>query len=242
MQKEIGEDASDEKVSEYIWKTLNGGQVIPGYGHAVLRKTVRVSFLSRPRRFVRLELTLLAFVSVGSPIPSSARVRSQAPSRRQALQARRTALQARSRHPSRCWFVLALSLSLPRIETDSLSLLFRWATGKAKNPWPNVDAHSGVLCVPPKRVALRSPRSRLTPPLDGYLFRAGSPTTDSPTRTSTLSFSVSPGPSFVPIFSLHLRFDPTSTSKVNHEQNHAADLRFFFFFWFFGFNRESSLS
>jgi len=39
MQAEIGVDASDEKVSEYVWKTLNGGQVIPGYGHAVLRKT-----------------------------------------------------------------------------------------------------------------------------------------------------------------------------------------------------------
>lgn len=38
MTKEIGEGASDEKVVEFIWSTLNKGQVIPGYGHAVLRK------------------------------------------------------------------------------------------------------------------------------------------------------------------------------------------------------------
>ncbi|GAA5999165.1 uncharacterized protein JCM10292_001637 [Rhodotorula paludigena] len=38
MQKELGDTASDEKVVEFIWKTLNSGRVIPGYGHAVLRK------------------------------------------------------------------------------------------------------------------------------------------------------------------------------------------------------------
>ncbi|KAK4053984.1 hypothetical protein OIO90_003629 [Microbotryomycetes sp. JL221] len=38
MTKEIGEGASDEKVVEFIWSTLKKGQVIPGYGHAVLRK------------------------------------------------------------------------------------------------------------------------------------------------------------------------------------------------------------
>lgn len=39
MQAKIGEDASDEAVKEYVWSTLKGGQVVPGYGHAVLRKT-----------------------------------------------------------------------------------------------------------------------------------------------------------------------------------------------------------
>lgn len=39
MQSQIGEDASDEAVKEYVWSTLKGGQVVPGYGHAVLRKT-----------------------------------------------------------------------------------------------------------------------------------------------------------------------------------------------------------
>jgi citrate synthase len=39
MQAKIGENASDEAVKEYVWATLKGGQVVPGYGHAVLRKT-----------------------------------------------------------------------------------------------------------------------------------------------------------------------------------------------------------
>ena len=39
MQSTIGENASDEAVREYVWSTLKGGQVVPGYGHAVLRKT-----------------------------------------------------------------------------------------------------------------------------------------------------------------------------------------------------------
>lgn len=40
MKDTIGEDASPEKVKEYIWGVLKGGQVVPGYGHAVLRKPV----------------------------------------------------------------------------------------------------------------------------------------------------------------------------------------------------------
>lgn len=32
-------DASEEQIKKYLWDTLNGGQVVPGYGHAVLRKT-----------------------------------------------------------------------------------------------------------------------------------------------------------------------------------------------------------
>lgn len=39
MQNNIGENASDEAVRDYVWSTLKGGQVVPGYGHAVLRKT-----------------------------------------------------------------------------------------------------------------------------------------------------------------------------------------------------------
>ena len=39
MQDKIGSNASDEAVKEYVWSTLKGGQVVPGYGHAVLRKT-----------------------------------------------------------------------------------------------------------------------------------------------------------------------------------------------------------
>lgn len=39
MQKAIGNDLSDQAIKDYLWSTLNAGQVVPGYGHAVLRKT-----------------------------------------------------------------------------------------------------------------------------------------------------------------------------------------------------------
>jgi citrate synthase len=39
MQSQIGIDASEDAVKEYVWATLEGGKVVPGYGHAVLRKT-----------------------------------------------------------------------------------------------------------------------------------------------------------------------------------------------------------
>lgn len=38
MQSHIGTSFSDQDVKDYLWSTLNSGQVIPGYGHAVLRK------------------------------------------------------------------------------------------------------------------------------------------------------------------------------------------------------------
>jgi len=38
MSKKIGPEADLEKIKEYLWSTLKGGQVVPGYGHAVLRK------------------------------------------------------------------------------------------------------------------------------------------------------------------------------------------------------------
>ncbi|KAG6818175.1 hypothetical protein H0H87_000080 [Tephrocybe sp. NHM501043] len=37
MQKEIGSDVSHDNIREYLWKTLKSGQVVPGYGHGVLR-------------------------------------------------------------------------------------------------------------------------------------------------------------------------------------------------------------
>lgn len=39
MRSQLGDSPSDEKVKEFIWNTLKAGQVVPGYGHAVLRKT-----------------------------------------------------------------------------------------------------------------------------------------------------------------------------------------------------------
>ena len=38
MQEHVGTDFSDRDVQDYLWKTLNSGRVVPGYGHAVLRK------------------------------------------------------------------------------------------------------------------------------------------------------------------------------------------------------------
>ena len=39
MKKQVGSDLSDNAITEYLWSTLKSGQVVPGYGHAVLRKT-----------------------------------------------------------------------------------------------------------------------------------------------------------------------------------------------------------
>ncbi len=39
MAKELGLEATDDQLKDYVWKLLKSGQVVPGYGHAVLRKT-----------------------------------------------------------------------------------------------------------------------------------------------------------------------------------------------------------
>jgi citrate synthase len=39
MKAAIGNDLSDGAIKDYLWSTLKSGQVVPGYGHAVLRKT-----------------------------------------------------------------------------------------------------------------------------------------------------------------------------------------------------------
>ncbi|KAH9945493.1 citrate synthase [Epithele typhae] len=94
MQSKIGEDASDEAVREYVWTTLKGGQVVPGYGHAVLRKT-------DPRYMAQREFALKHL-------------------------------------PDNKMFKLVSQVYniVPGVLLEA---------GKAKNPWPNVDAHSGVL-------------------------------------------------------------------------------------------------
>ncbi|KAF9803228.1 hypothetical protein IEO21_09722 [Rhodonia placenta] len=94
MQSKIGENASDEAVREYVWSTLNGGQVVPGYGHAVLRKT-------DPRYTAQREFAL-------KHLPDDP--------------------------------MFKLVGQIYEIVPDILL-----KAGKAKNPWPNVDAHSGAL-------------------------------------------------------------------------------------------------
>jgi citrate synthase len=39
LREQVGKNPSDEELKAFIWKTLKSGQVVPGYGHAVLRKT-----------------------------------------------------------------------------------------------------------------------------------------------------------------------------------------------------------
>jgi len=38
MQMAVGEDPTHDQIKDYLWKTLKSGQVVPGYGHGVLRK------------------------------------------------------------------------------------------------------------------------------------------------------------------------------------------------------------
>ncbi|XP_022731863.1 citrate synthase, mitochondrial [Durio zibethinus] len=91
---ECGENISKEQLKDYVWKTLNGGKVVPGFGHGVLRKT-------DPRYTCQREFALKHL-------------------------------------PEDPLFQLVSKLYevVPPILTE---------LGKVKNPWPNVDAHSGVL-------------------------------------------------------------------------------------------------
>uniref|UniRef100_A0A1B0ARS4 Citrate synthase n=1 Tax=Glossina palpalis gambiensis TaxID=67801 RepID=A0A1B0ARS4_9MUSC len=94
LQKEAGCNPSEEQLKEYIWKTLKSGQVVPGFGHAVLRKT-------DPRYTCQREFAL-------KHLPNDELFQ----------------------------LVSKIYKVVPPILQE---------TGKVKNPWPNVDAHSGVL-------------------------------------------------------------------------------------------------
>ncbi|KAJ3214477.1 citrate (Si)-synthase, partial [Clydaea vesicula] len=94
MQAEVGTGATDKEISDYLWKTLKSGQVVPGYGHAVLRKT-------DPRYACQREFAL-------KHLPEDPMFK----------------------------LVGQVYNLAPGILTEH---------GKTKNPWPNVDAHSGVL-------------------------------------------------------------------------------------------------
>jgi citrate synthase len=87
---------SKEEIAEYVKKTLSEGKVVPGYGHAVLRKT-------DPRFTAQMEFGK-------KHMPDDPLVQT-------------------------VWNVYDV---VPPI-LQSL--------GKVKNPWPNVDAHSGALLV-----------------------------------------------------------------------------------------------
>jgi citrate synthase len=95
MQKSIGTDQpTKEQIEAYVKKTLADGKVVPGYGHAVLRKT-------DPRFSAQAEFAK-------KHMPNDPLVNT-------------------------VWKIFE---TVPPI-LQSL--------GKIKNPWPNVDAHSGAL-------------------------------------------------------------------------------------------------
>jgi citrate synthase len=97
MQKSIGsETPTAEQITAYVQKTLADGKVVPGYGHAVLRKT-------DPRFTAQQEFAK-------KHMPDDKLVQT-------------------------VWKIFE---TVPPI-LQSL--------GKIKNPWPNVDAHSGALLV-----------------------------------------------------------------------------------------------
>lgn len=39
LRQQVGDKHTEDQLKDFIWKTLKSGQVVPGYGHAVLRKT-----------------------------------------------------------------------------------------------------------------------------------------------------------------------------------------------------------
>ncbi len=89
-----GKEPTDEVIRDALWATLKSGQVVPGYGHAVLRKT-DPRYMSQ-REFCLKNLPDYPLFKVISQIYKVA----------------------------------------PGVLMEQ---------GKAKNPWPNVDAQSGVI-------------------------------------------------------------------------------------------------
>jgi citrate synthase len=97
MREELGvELPSKEQIEGYVRKTLSEGKVVPGYGHAVLRKT-------DPRFTAQMEFGK-------KHLPDDPLVQT-------------------------VWNIYE---AVPPVLSS---------IGKIKNPWPNVDAHSGALLV-----------------------------------------------------------------------------------------------
>jgi citrate synthase len=94
LKQKYGDQPSAEQLREACWELLNSGQVIPGYGHGVLRST-------DPR--------YVGFLNFG-----------------------------KAHFPDDHTFRIAAMLFdiAPAVLTEQ---------GKAKNPWPNVDAISGTI-------------------------------------------------------------------------------------------------
>ena len=119
-------DASDEQVKTFCENLLKSGQVVPGYGHAVLRKT-------DPRYTCQREFALKHL-----PNDKMFHLVSQVCELfHKSIRNERFTLLFESL--SSC-YKFSYWLQLYTIVPPILQ-----GTGKVKNPWPNVDAHSGVL-------------------------------------------------------------------------------------------------
>jgi len=94
FEKMGGKIPTEEEMKKFVWDTLNSGQVIPGFGHAVLRKT-------DPRYMAQREFCL-------KHLPDD---------------------------PLFKYVDVIYKVTPPILQEQ----------GKAKNPWPNVDAGSGAL-------------------------------------------------------------------------------------------------
>ncbi len=94
VKEDLGGVPTKDELVKYLWDTLNSGKVIPGYGHAVLRKT-------DPRYAAQRTFAL-------KHLPDDE--------------------------------IFKVVSSIYEVAPDILR-----EQGKAKNPWPNVDAHSGCL-------------------------------------------------------------------------------------------------
>jgi citrate synthase len=97
MQKELGGGKPTKKqIKDYVNKTLKEGKVVPGYGHAVLRKT-------DPRYIAQMDF-------------------------------------------AKRYIEKDNLIDIVHMIYDVVPPILK-STGKIKNPWPNVDAHSGALLV-----------------------------------------------------------------------------------------------
>lgn len=96
LREEFKGVPTKEQIADYIKRTMAEGRVIPGYGHAVLRKT-------DPRYIAQQEFAKANMAD------------------------------------DELFKIVQL---LYEVTPDILK-----ATGKIKNPWPNVDAHSGILLI-----------------------------------------------------------------------------------------------
>ena len=151
VQDELGEDPGKAKLEEFVWATLKSGKVVPGYGHAVLRRTDPRYSAQREFALECAAVASRAWLALSATCPTIAaalegpcallrRCTGAAAARvRSCLPLKRKPLRAACRHlPDNKLFKLVSDLYevVPGVLEQ---------TGKVKNPWPNVDAHSGVL-------------------------------------------------------------------------------------------------